>query len=383
MASDSTSHDITRSTLAVLFIVALIGASFLILRPFLGAVVWASMIVIAIWPIMLRVQAYLWGSRRLAVLTMTVLLLLVLFIPLTLAIASIVSRSDDILGWARSLVAVGIPEPPNWLRRIPLAGPKIAAQWEQMLELGPGVLSEHLAPYFRSIVKWSIAELGSLGIMIVQCVLTVIISAVLFAYGEQAALGVCRFARRLAGRHGEDAAILAAKAVRSVAAGVIVTALIQAVLAGIGLGVSGIPGAAVLTAIVLILCVAQLGPGLVLIPVVIWLFWSGQPLWGSIMAVWTIIVGTLDNFVRPVLIKKGANLPLLLIFAGVIGGLIAFGIIGLFIGPVLLAVTYTLLVEWVSAHDVPSAPPAVDGSEQAWAHGLPGEPSPRRGKAGK
>jgi len=101
-----------------------------------------------------------------------------------------------------------------------------------------------------------------------------------------------------------------------------------------------------------------LGPALVLIPVVVWLFWSGQTLWGSIMVVWTIIVGTLDNFIRPILIKKGADLPLLLIFAGVIGGLIAFGIIGLFIGPVLLAVTYTLLVEWVVsgsiAHDSPA-----------------------------
>lgn len=111
---------------------------------------------------------------------------------------------------------------------------------------------------------------------------------------------------------------------------------------------TGVPAATVLTAVMLLLCIAQLGPGLVLIPAVIWLFWSGQTLWGSVLLVWTVIVGTMDNFLRPLLIKKGADLPLLLIFAGVIGGLIAFGIIGLFIGPVVLAVTYTLLAAWVS-----------------------------------
>jgi len=111
--------------------------------------------------------------------------------------------------------------------------------------------------------------------------------------------------------------------------------------------VAGVPAAAVLTAIMFILCIAQLGPVLVLIPAVIWLYWSGQTLWGTVLLIFTIVAATLDNFLRPVLIKKGADLPLLLIFAGVIGGLIAFGIIGLFIGPVVLAVTYTLLGAWV------------------------------------
>ena len=110
---------------------------------------------------------------------------------------------------------------------------------------------------------------------------------------------------------------------------------------------AGVPAAAVLTAIMFMLCIAQLGPALVLFPAVIWLFWSDQTLWGSVLLVWSLVVVTLDNFLRPILIKKGADLPLLLIFAGVIGGLVAFGIIGLFIGPVVLAVTYTLLGAWV------------------------------------
>jgi predicted PurR-regulated permease PerM len=183
--------------------------------------------------------------------------------------------------------------------------------------------------------------------MIGQFLLTVIISAILFSTGEMAAAGIRQFARRLAGQQGEDAAILAAKATRGVALGVGVTALVQALLGGIGLAVSGVPAATLLTAVMFMLCLAQIGPALVLIPAVVWLFWQDQTLWGSIMIVWTMFVCTIDNFIKPVLIKKGADLPLILIFAGVLGGLFAFGIIGLFIGPVVLAVTYTLLEAWV------------------------------------
>jgi predicted PurR-regulated permease PerM len=140
---------------------------------------------------------------------------------------------------------------------------------------------------------------------------------------------------------------LAGKAVRGVALGIVVTALVQSFLGGIGLAVAGVPAPALLSAIMFILCVAQLGAGFVLIPAVIWLYWGGHNVWGTVLLVVTILVVSLDNFLRPMLIKKGADLPLVLIFTGVIGGLIAFGIIGIFIGPVVLAVTYRLLGAWV------------------------------------
>ena len=135
------------------------------------------------------------------------------------------------------------------------------------------------------------------------------------------------------------------------ALGVVVTAIVQSTAAGIGLAVSGIPYVTVLTAVIFMLCIAQLGPILVLAPAVGWLYWSGDPVWGTVLLVWTVIVGALDNVLRPILIKRGADLPLLLIFAGVIGGLVSFGIIGLFVGPVILAVTYRLLESWVADID--------------------------------
>ena len=128
-------------------------------------------------------------------------------------------------------------------------------------------------------------------------------------------------------------------------------------LGGIGLAVVGIPAATLLTAVMFLLAIAQIGVIPVLLPAVIWLFWSGATGWGIVLLVWTVFVGTFDNFLRPWLIQKGANLPLLLIFAGVIGGLIAFGLVGIFIGPVVLAVTYTLLGAWMGER--PARPPTL------------------------
>jgi predicted PurR-regulated permease PerM len=177
-------------------------------------------------------------------------------------------------------------------------------------------------------------------------------------HGEAATHNVITFVRRLAGERGESTVRLAAQAIRSVALGIIVTALAQSLLTAVGLAVAGIPNAGALGAVAFVLCVAQLGPGLILIPAIIWLYWSGHPGWGTALLIWSLPVLAMDNVIRPFLIRRGSRLPLLLIFIGVIGGLLAFGVIGLFIGPVVLAVTYTLAMAWAQ-EDIPgsTAPP--------------------------
>ena len=358
-------HDITRTTLSILFIGILIAACFWVMSPFLTSLVWAAMIVIATWPVMLKVQAKLWGKRGLAVLVMTVLLLLVLVVPFSLAIATIIDRASDMVDWFKSGATLKIPQPPEWLGKVPLVGTIIAKKWHSLAVAGMHELSSLAAPYMGRVVGWFVAQAGNVGMVVLHFLLTVIIAAVLYTTGEKAAEGVLRFARRLAGRHGEEAVILSAKAVRGVALGVVVTALIQSALGGIGLFVAGVPAPLLLTAVMLMLCIAQIGPGLVLLPSVIWVFWSGETVWGVVLLVWAVFVGIIDNFIRPVLIRKGADLPLLLIFAGVIGGLIAFGIIGLFIGPVVLAVTHTLLSVWVgeeTGRNIPNSSAGNDGN---------------------
>ena len=191
-------------------------------------------------------------------------------------------------------------------------------------------------------------EAGDLGVLFVQLLLTVAIAGVLYANGERVASAVLAFARRLAGAAGERVAVLSAQAIRAVALGIVVTALIQSAIGGVGLAVTGVPHPALLTAVMFLLGIAQIGPIPVLLGAIIWLFWMDHTVWGTVMVVWSLFTASLDNFLRPVLIKRGADLPLLLIFAGVLGGLLAFGIIGLFIGPVVLAVTFTLLQAWVA-----------------------------------
>jgi len=175
-----------------------------------------------------------------------------------------------------------------------------------------------------------------------------VIAAILYTTGETAAAAVRRFAVRLAGASGEGSVVLAAQAIRAVAMGIVVTALAQSLVGGVGLLVSGVPYAGVLTALMFMLCVAQLGPGLVLFPAVGWMYWRGESGWASVLLVWSIGTVSMDNVLRPVLIRRGADLPLLLIFAGVLGGLLTMGLLGLFVGPVVLAVTYRLAQAWVN-----------------------------------
>jgi len=341
-------RELPRILLSVLFIAAAITASLWILQPFLPALIWATLIVVATWPLMRAAQRILWGKRGLAVIVMTIVLLLVVIVPLALAVMTIVEHADDFGDGLKALARAGVPPPPGWVEGLPLIGPKLAAEWQAIAALGAGALQARIAPYAKSIATWFLSKAGTLAAFFLHLLLTAIISAILYYKGEAAAAGVRAFARRLAGSRGEQAITLAGQAIRAVALGVVVTAVVQALLGGIGLAVAGVPVASFFTALMFVLAVAQIGAGPVLLLAVAWLYWSGDPVWGTAMLVWTLIVGSLDNILRPLLIKLGADLPLVLIFAGVIGGLLAFGLVGLFVGPVVLAVTYTQLAAWVS-----------------------------------
>ena len=350
------SPDLARTTFQLLALGVLIASSFWILLPFLVALTWAITIAVATWPLLLHAQAWLGGRRSLAVALMTITLLLILVVPLYFGITTIVDNTEEIVRWSKSLATFAVPQPPAWLAALPLVGPKLAALWQQLAASAPEDLAARLAPYARAFVLWFVGQVGSIGLLLVQFLLTVIIAAILYTNGETAAEVTNRFARRLAGARGENALHLAAQAIRGVALGVIVTAILQSGLAGIGLAVAGVPFATILTALMFILSVAQIGAGPVLIGAVIWVYTKSGAVWGTAFLVWAIFCAPFDNFLRPMLIKRGADLPLLLIFTGVIGGLIAFGVIGLFIGPVVLAVAYTLLADWVSAGEASDEP---------------------------
>ena len=360
---NNASRDLTHNTLLLLFIGLLIGASFWILKPFLLALIWAIMIVVATWPLLLGAQSWLGGKRSLAVVVMIVAAMAILIAPITVAVVTVVDHSLDIAAGSKSLVSFALAPPPDWVERLPVVGAKIASEWRRLAAGGAEGLAVHGLPYVDNVVGWFVSQVGGLGLMLFHFALTLLIAAILYVNGETAADYARRFAARLGGARGENALRLAAQAIRGVALGVVVTAVVQSVLAGIGLALVGIPYAVILTAVMLFLGIAQIGPMPVMVPAVIWLYWDGHAGLGTVLLVWTAVVGTMDNVLRPILIRRGADLPLLLIFSGVIGGLFAFGVIGLFVGPVVLAVAYTLLNAWIDA----TAPAAVAGSEAAAA----------------
>jgi predicted PurR-regulated permease PerM len=349
------SPDLVRTALQLLAVGILIAASVWIFRPFLIATFWAATVAIATWPFLIRAQSWLGGKRGLAVALMLAIFVAIVAAPFYFAITTITDNVEKIAGWSKSLATLPFPRPPAWVHAIPLVGAKLATGWDQLAAAGPQGLSARLAPFAHAVGLWFLRQVGNLGALLVQFLLTVIITGILYANGETAARGVQRFFRRFAGPQGEKAVYLAGQAIRSVALGIVVTAIVQSVLAGIGLAVAGVPFATLLTAVIFVLSVAQIGPAPVLICAVIWVYSKSGVWWGTGLLVWAILCSPLDNFMRPMLIKRGADLPLLLVFVGVIGGLIAFGAIGLFIGPVVLGVAYTLLVDWMSEEQV--APP--------------------------
>jgi predicted PurR-regulated permease PerM len=342
------SGDLAKNTLAVFFMFGLTAAALWIVSPFVPAIVWATMIVVALWPVLLKLQALLRGKRWAAVAVITVGLLLMLVIPFSLTVTAVVAHTDEVGTWAQSLRAIEIPKAPAWADELPVLGPRISARWNELAMTAPEDLFKTLEPYTRVMAAWLIQKVGSVGMLIVQFLLTVLIAAILFARGETAVAGVIGFFRRLAGVHGENVVILAGSAIRSVAVGVVLTAFIQSALGGIGFIVAGVPFAGLLTAFMFVLSVAQIGPGPILIGAVAWMYWTSDSAWvPSALLVWCLFVGAIDNVLRPILIQRTGQLPLLIVFAGVIGGLLTFGLIGIFIGPVVLAIVYTLLKAWV------------------------------------
>ena len=339
--------ELPRTMLAIVFISAMIVASLWILQPFVPALIWATLVAVSTWPLMLKVQKWMWGKRILAALVMTSALFVLAVVPFALAILTIVEHAGEVSGRLPTLAEARVPASPAWVERVPAIGPKLAAEWNAIAALDAEALHARVTPYATSAARWTLDKAGRLAVFHIHLLLTVIICALLYSKGEIIAGGVRAFARRLSGPNGEQVVVLAGQAIRAVALGVVVTSILQAVLGAIGLAAAGVPMVGFLTALMFVLAIAQIGVAPVLVLAVAWLYWSGEPAWATALLAWTIVIVILNSVAGPLLMKRGADVPLVLIFAGVTGGLLAFGVVGLFVGPVVLAVAYTLFVAWV------------------------------------
>lgn len=341
-------RDLTRSVLGVLFIVGLTAGCLWILRPFLTALVGGATIAISTWPLLTRLQRRLGGRRGLAIAVLMVLLALAILAPLYFGAVATVQSAGALAGWVRDLPNRPIPALPDWAAGAPLVGPRLQRAWGDLAAGGGEGLKARLSAHTGDLLRWLMARLGNMAGMAVQVLLTLGIAGLLYARGERVAAVLLRFARRLAGDHGERAARLAALATRGVGLGVVLTPLIQAILAGLGMAVAGAPHVGLLGLAVLLSCLAQAGPIPALLIPVAWLYAHGATLAAAGLLAWAIVVHASGPIIRPLLIKRGVDLPMAIILSGVIGGVMAFGAVGLFIGPVLLAVGTSLLESWMN-----------------------------------
>jgi len=364
------SVDLARILLVIVILSALMVGSLYVLRPFLPGLIWATTIVVATWPVLLAIQRRCGGRRWIATVVMLFLLLFVIVLPLYQAISTLALHGGAIMAAIKSLPDYALLAPPSWIRNIPLAGPRVADEWQALSDAGAGGLLAKLEPYITTAARWLLGHAAIVGVFVMHMLITVVIAGILYSKGDVAADFVLRFFNRLSGQRGMSAVKLAGLAIRAVALGIVVTAVVQSALGGIGLWIAGVPAAGILTALMVMLCLAQLGPFLPMLGGVAWLFQNDMKFAAAVLLVWAVVVATLDNLLRPMLIKRGVNLSLLLILAGVLGGMFAFGIVGLFIGPVILAVTQTLLKAWI---DEAPAPAPISLEPQAGARDQPSE----------
>lgn len=346
--------------LALTILAILIFAVYQITQPFISSILWGTILAIASWPLLEMIQRRSGGRRWPAATFMTLLLVVIVGLPIVLLATSLVDQVSSVADLVDGFSKLPPPPPPDWLASVPLAGPWLDGRWRSAISDFGGTLAQ-VRPWIAGTLQWLLGKgvglLGALGEML----LAMLVTSILFFQGGSAAHIVRRFAIRLGGQGNGYLLDVAVQTIRAVAVGVVGTALVQGVLASIGFAVSGVPGAMLLGFLVFVGAIAQLPAGLLMVPMAIWLHLQGNTSWAIFLGAYGVLfVGTVDNIIRPLLIGRGNSLPMLLILVGVMGGLLAYGFVGIFLGATLLAVVYTMLMAWLDNRAVGPEDSAVE-----------------------
>ncbi|MGH6904254.1 MAG: AI-2E family transporter [Geminicoccaceae bacterium] len=340
------SQERIEQVVVIALLVALAVGCLTVLRPFLSALLWALILSFSSWPLHAWLVRRLRGRRTLAALLMTLLVAAIFILPLAAVGTGLADSVAKVGGMVAVLLREGPPGPPAWVAELPIVGPDLAERWLEVERLGAGWTAE-LKPYFDTGLNWLLNLGVRLGEAILQVSLSVLVAFFFFRDGAEGARRLDAAVKRLAGNRAQQLLAVAGNTVRSVVYGVIGTALAQATLQGLGLWLAGVPAAFFLGFLTFFLGFVPVGPPLVWLPAAAWLLYNGAFGWGLFLVGWGLfVVSGVDNVLRPYLISRGSNLPLLLMLFGVLGGLMAFGFLGVFLGPTLLAVGYVLFQEW-------------------------------------
>ena len=328
-------------------IIGLIVWCFLILKPFLMITLWGVIIAVAVYPLYDRLKQKLHNSSKIAAAIVTLLMLLLIFIPIAMLGGSL----SDAIGWIREAMASGhslIPPPDDSVKSWPLIGPWLFDQWLHSSENLTGVAQEY-KEQLMSGLTWFLSTLTNAGLGLLMFIVSILISGVILVYSETGAELSRNTAVRLMGEKGIETISNADVTVRNVARGILGVAFIQAFLAGVGFLVAGIPGAGLWALISFLLAIVQVGVGPVVIGVLIYAFLKLSTFAAILLMVWCAPLLVIDNVLKPILLGRGAPVPMLIIFLGAIGGFISFGTIGLFVGAVVLSLGYNLFLLWLNS----------------------------------
>jgi predicted PurR-regulated permease PerM len=332
--------------------VALLGfGCVIVLLPFISAVLWAAIMCFTTWSLFVRLKVALGGRRTLAATLATLLLSAVIVTPIAILVSKLSGNVTEIMAASQKLINEGPPAPPAWVASIPLVGGRLASWWVLMSRSNSDRLAE-IAKWLPAAQKVVLGSGRALAGGVFQIILSLLMVFLLYRDGETAANRLSVAIERIGGPQGSHLLDIAGITMRAVVYGVLGTALLQGVLAAIGFMIAGVPGATLFGFLTFVVAVIPGGPLLVAAPAIFWLYHRGYAAWTIFLLIWVAIVSNLDNVVRPFLISRGGGTtPLILIVLGVLGGAMAFGLIGLFLGPTLLAVGYSLYDEWSSNTD--------------------------------
>ena len=347
------------------FILILLAVGcFLVMLPFLSATLWAVVLCFSSWPLYRRLLKLVGNRPTLAAALISLGMILVILIPFIVVGSTLAEHVSALTTAVKKWIDAGPPAPPEWLHKIPGIGNRAVQYWQDLAADSTKLLA--LAKRFIEPAGHRLLSLGVLlGAGLVQMALSIFIAFFLFRDGGSLGTQLKGAIVRIGGDRGVFLLDLAANTVRGVVYGILGTALVQAVMAGVGFVIAGVPGAGVLTLLTFFLSIVPMGPPLVWIPAAFWLFHQGSTGWGIFMVIWGIGVSSIDNFVKPWLISRGSDMPFLLILFGVLGGAIAFGFIGVFLGPTLLAVGYRIVQEWLTRKAAPKPEPVTTELPQA------------------
>ncbi|AFL49746.1 putative PurR-regulated permease PerM [Sinorhizobium fredii] len=320
----------------------------LVLWPFLSAIMWAAVLCFSTWPIYRRCERAVGGNRAAAAAAMTMLAVFVVAAPLAFLVTAL---ADDIRNLAEGITRVleqGPSAPPNWVKGLPIVGEGVAAYWENFTHDAPAFIVE-LKKLTGPVTDIALAGGAAFGIGLLELALSIFITFFLFLHGRRMISFMRQIGERIAGARARRLLTIIGMTVKGVVYGMIGTALAQGLLAGIGFWIAGVPQSLLLSCLTFLLSFVPAGPPFVWGPVALWLLMQGSVWWGLFIAIWgLLLVSSIDNFLRPYLLSQNINLPVLLGLFGLVGGVLAFGLIGLFLGPTLLAVAYNLFLEWVA-----------------------------------